>query len=481
VSSYIDYGFDDWSKIPPGVSIQDNIDRAKEFQKNHTPEETILWFYDHVRNNKDRHLSLQDSMDYKQIDPEYADFGNYNYAVVGKALGFSDSALFNLAGWAQQKSDGSGAIIALIRALSDFKNDGDNPEDHAIIKEGIAAAGSFGVSNPNDIVSAWLHSDRTLFNLLDGMNALQDGHYATYDEYGNLLSTDEVTKDLEGNLTVVHKDFDADGVTILSETETTFSRDGKTFAFKEVDASGTLVHSYVFIKDSTGAKVIYKEFGPDGTLQSESITTTSEDGKTTTILNKDGSGNTLSTDLIINDADGQQTYHTEYDVDGKKTSEYNAFTSMDGNIMYYEKKDGDGNFISCDLTTKNPDGRETTIHSEYDPNGPIVNGKGPLVSSDETTKDKDGNTWSTHKEYEANGTTKSDTFTYKNADGTYEYNETKDGQGNRISSDSVRIDPDGKITKTHIEYNPDGSIDKKTITETFPDGRKTAVGKKQQR
>ncbi len=43
MTTFNDYGFTDWSKIPPGISIQDNIDRAKEFQENHTPEETILW------------------------------------------------------------------------------------------------------------------------------------------------------------------------------------------------------------------------------------------------------------------------------------------------------------------------------------------------------------------------------------------------------------------------------------------------------
>jgi hypothetical protein len=79
--------------MPVGVNIQDNVNRALEYQKNHTTSETLDWFKDVVRNNKDGHLPLHESMDYKQINPSYADFGNYNYAVVGKTLGYSDFLL----------------------------------------------------------------------------------------------------------------------------------------------------------------------------------------------------------------------------------------------------------------------------------------------------------------------------------------------------------------------------------------------------
>jgi hypothetical protein len=86
------YNFGFIGYIPPGVSVQDNVDRALEFQRTHTARETAEWFYETVRNNggNNYHMPQQDSMDYKQIDNKYNDIGNLNYAVVGKALGFSD-------------------------------------------------------------------------------------------------------------------------------------------------------------------------------------------------------------------------------------------------------------------------------------------------------------------------------------------------------------------------------------------------------
>ena len=95
------FSFDGY--IPPGVSVQNNIDRALAFKDSHTVQETLNWFYETVRNNKDQHLPQSESMDYKQIDPVYQDFGNFNYGAVGSALGYSDIFLRDGAGWAQQK------------------------------------------------------------------------------------------------------------------------------------------------------------------------------------------------------------------------------------------------------------------------------------------------------------------------------------------------------------------------------------------
>jgi len=51
--------------IPDNVSIQSNIDRAIQYQATHSDWQTLKWFYDVVRNNKDGHLSTDESMDYK--------------------------------------------------------------------------------------------------------------------------------------------------------------------------------------------------------------------------------------------------------------------------------------------------------------------------------------------------------------------------------------------------------------------------------
>ena len=99
------YGFD--GPIPERTSIEYNIQRALEYQRTHTVEETFLWFYEHVRNNKVGHLPSNPSdpnhsMNYKQLNAKdengnvivnYADFGNFNYGTVGRALGMSDFTL----------------------------------------------------------------------------------------------------------------------------------------------------------------------------------------------------------------------------------------------------------------------------------------------------------------------------------------------------------------------------------------------------
>ncbi len=98
------YSFD--GNAPFGISIQSNVVRASEYQRTHSPAETAEWFYQVFRNNHDQHLSVNESMDYKQIDKTYADFGNYNYGVVSKVLGLPDWIALYGAGWAQGKADG---------------------------------------------------------------------------------------------------------------------------------------------------------------------------------------------------------------------------------------------------------------------------------------------------------------------------------------------------------------------------------------
>lgn len=109
------YGFP--GAVPPGVNVEQNISRALEYQASHSPQETFDWFYDHVRNNKDGHLPQDQSMDYKQIDPKYADFGNFNYGTIGRVLGIPDSVLEYGAGWAQGIADGLTNVESITRSL----------------------------------------------------------------------------------------------------------------------------------------------------------------------------------------------------------------------------------------------------------------------------------------------------------------------------------------------------------------------------
>jgi len=87
---------------------------------------------------------LTDSMDYKQIDLSYADFGNFNYAIVASTLGLPDVVVTKGAGWAQQQADywgnkPGGFLVSMGIALADFINNGDNPEDQVQIQLGLKA------------------------------------------------------------------------------------------------------------------------------------------------------------------------------------------------------------------------------------------------------------------------------------------------------------------------------------------------------
>ena len=143
--SYQDtYGF--VGAMPPGVTVADNVARAQAFQRTHTPAETVQWFNEIFRNNKDGHLSSSESMDFKQIDSIYASFGNFNYGVVGRVLGFPNWVLEYGAGYAQGRADGLSFEQTVYRSILDLKNKGDNSEDQALIRAGMLAADFSGVS-----------------------------------------------------------------------------------------------------------------------------------------------------------------------------------------------------------------------------------------------------------------------------------------------------------------------------------------------
>ena len=57
------YGFT--GAVPINVSVENNVRAAQDFQRTHSPAETVDWFYEHVRNNLDGHLPPDQSMDYK--------------------------------------------------------------------------------------------------------------------------------------------------------------------------------------------------------------------------------------------------------------------------------------------------------------------------------------------------------------------------------------------------------------------------------
>jgi hypothetical protein len=80
--------------VPPDASVSQNI---KDAENRLNP----MWFYDQVRNRKDQ---PDYKWDYKQKNPAYEPFGNFNYGATGAAFGFPDWVLKRAAGFAQGQS-----------------------------------------------------------------------------------------------------------------------------------------------------------------------------------------------------------------------------------------------------------------------------------------------------------------------------------------------------------------------------------------
>lgn len=107
---------------PAENEVDKNVKEAKD---HYNPK----WFYDQVRN--------KGPWDYKQQGSQYQDFGNFNYGATGSAMGFPDSVLYRMAGWAQQQAGTSKSGWGSPLGSAPY---GDDPADQAQIRAGIEYA-----------------------------------------------------------------------------------------------------------------------------------------------------------------------------------------------------------------------------------------------------------------------------------------------------------------------------------------------------
>ena len=70
--------------------------RTKGFGSNKALPQTYYWFYQKVRGHG--------PWDYKQFDPYWAAFGNFNFGAAGTATGIPPDVLLMGAGWAQSRA-----------------------------------------------------------------------------------------------------------------------------------------------------------------------------------------------------------------------------------------------------------------------------------------------------------------------------------------------------------------------------------------
>tara|TARA_R110001583_G_scaffold195251_1_gene370892 strand:+ start:35 stop:1174 length:1140 start_codon:yes stop_codon:yes gene_type:complete len=121
--------------IPPSANLNANIRRMGEI-KSHAESAgvpfyvssafLINFFYNSVRNGS--------VMDYKQLGPQYAEFGNYNYGAIGRALGIPSQVLKRGAGWAQIQAGTSDDSYGHYLGFAPY---GDDPADQVQIGAGI--------------------------------------------------------------------------------------------------------------------------------------------------------------------------------------------------------------------------------------------------------------------------------------------------------------------------------------------------------
>jgi RHS repeat-associated protein len=108
---------------PPGAYVGANIEEARGH--NNFPL-NLKWFYDMVKN--------MSPWDYKQKGSQYADFGNFNYGVTGRAAGIPGDTLLRAAGWAQKKAGTSKREWGDPAGKPPY---GDDPRDQCFIQQGI--------------------------------------------------------------------------------------------------------------------------------------------------------------------------------------------------------------------------------------------------------------------------------------------------------------------------------------------------------
>lgn len=143
-----------YPQYPIGYNPKNTLEIAKKIRERDRddPISTYYDFYKAVRNNsniRNNQTRGTNSLDLKYYDPIgtakgplgrgsiYEDAGNFNYGVLGRALGISREVLLRAAGFASIKSSPTGSNIEAIEAFFGSAPYGDDPKDQEMIEKGI--------------------------------------------------------------------------------------------------------------------------------------------------------------------------------------------------------------------------------------------------------------------------------------------------------------------------------------------------------
>ncbi|MCK1494931.1 hypothetical protein IVB14_32120 [Bradyrhizobium sp. 180] len=280
------------------------------------------------------------------------------------------------------------------------------------------------------------------------------------DNYFSQVQTNVVNSD--DSVTQTVKAISANG-TLEAETVTTTSANGLSVT-TQLDATGAVsgsnpvfdhVRTDVTVLTADGSKTkTATDTSASGAMLDQTVTTTSANGLSVT-TQQDVTGATNAGNPVF---DRTRTDVTVLNADGSKT-ETVADTSADGSML------------DTTVTTTSANGLSVT--TQQDVTGAVISGNPvfDLTRTDVTLLNADGSKAETVTDTSANGTLLDRTVTSVSADGrttTVQIDATGDGYFSEIRS--AVIDADGSTTLTVKDISADGTLESETVSTTSANG-----------
>jgi uncharacterized repeat protein (TIGR03803 family) len=430
----------------------------------------------------------------------------------------------------QTESDVVNAYGSKVQTISDFSAGG-ALEDRTVtttsasglsatVQRDTTGSGTFTQTETDNTV---LNADGSTTETISDLNAngsLEDRTVITTSADGLSQTTQEDTTGdgtldvTETEVTVLNADgsstktvagSDSNGSSSFDSTTTT-SADGKTVSIS-YDIDGHVATQASVVNAAGSTVLTISDFNATGSLEDESVTTTSADGlSTTTQRDTTGAGifDESQTDIKMLNADGSTT---------ETISNFNGAVSLDSQTITTTSADGlnkttqwnlNGAGVTetqTDVTVLNADGSRTETVTDLSASASVVSSRVGTTSanglsktaawnsgvgagqalSDITVLNADGSRTETVTAYNANGSLQSQTVTATSADGrTVTVDSDTDDNGIPIDESQVTVtqkNADGSQTQTVTDYNADGSLKDSVVVTTSADGRTVNIAR----
>ncbi len=314
--------------------------------------------------------------------------------------------------------------------------------------------------------------------------------------------TQRVVNPADGSSTTVVADRNQDN-SLRDQTTVTVSADGLSVTTKR-DTTGSgianVTETDVTALNPDGSRTVTSRItSQNGTLQAQTVTTTSADHNTVTV-NRDlnGDGHVDQTQISVINADGSTVATTtDLNADGSRRDQSVVRTSGDGlSTTTQTDSTGSGTFdqTKTDVTVFNPDGSRTETVSEFNTNGTLHDRAVTTVSADGLTRttqiDNTGSGIFDRSQTEvttlnldgsrtdsafagAGSASAGSVVTTTSGDGlsvTTQRDTTGDGKFDQKQTDVTVLNADGSRTETVQDRSADGTLTFGSVMTTRADG-----------